>query len=158
MISFDAEQGRFNYRSVAVIIHQNHVLIHRAEEDDFWAMPGGRVEFFEYSDATVVREIGEELGIEANVNRHLWHVESFFEYREQKFHEVANYYLVSVSALTEIESEVNFKGIEQPANLIFCWVPLAGLGKYNLYPQFLIERVGDLPATTEYLQINDINS
>jgi len=45
MICFDTDNGRFNFRSVAVVIQNEHVLIHRAVEYDFWALPGGRVEF-----------------------------------------------------------------------------------------------------------------
>ncbi len=50
MICFDTGNGRFNFRSVAVIIQNDHILIHRAVEDNFWALPGGRVELFENSD------------------------------------------------------------------------------------------------------------
>jgi len=53
MICFDTEHGRFNFRSVAIIIHDAHVLIHRAVADEFWALPGGRVEFFETSGEMV---------------------------------------------------------------------------------------------------------
>lgn len=49
MICFETENGRFNLRSAAVVILDDHVLIHRAREDDFWALPGGRVELFETS-------------------------------------------------------------------------------------------------------------
>lgn len=64
--------------------------------DDFWTLPGGRVEFFENSDATLHRELLEELGAGAVVKRHLWYVENFFEYSGKQCHEIGNYFLVQL--------------------------------------------------------------
>ena len=49
MITFEKDYNKFNFRTVGVIIHDGKVLVHRAEKDDFWALPGGRVEFQETS-------------------------------------------------------------------------------------------------------------
>lgn len=46
MLRFDSGSSRFNFRSVAVLIDQGHVLLHRSLKEEFWALPGGRVEFF----------------------------------------------------------------------------------------------------------------
>lgn len=158
MICFDAVEGRFNFRSVAVIIHSDHILIHRALEDDFWALPGGRVEFFENSNLTVKREMFEELGLECDVVRQLWYVENFFEYNSLRFHELANYFLVSFTKQPKIESEMDFKGVETSVNLLFRWVPLAKLKGYNLKPDFLIDKLTDLPSSLECIQIREINA
>ncbi|GAB3521908.1 NUDIX hydrolase [Photobacterium alginatilyticum] len=85
MLIFDKGNARFNFRSVAVIVNDDHVLLHRAVGDSFWTLPGGRVEFFENTDATLNRELLEELGIESTVKRHLWYVENFFEYSNKSF-------------------------------------------------------------------------
>ena len=154
MISFETDIGRFNLRSAAVVVHENHVLIHRAKEDDFWALPGGRVEFFENSDQTVRRELEEELGLKSHVVRLLWHVENFFEYKSVKYHELSYYYLVSLSNSLEVEAEVDFEGIEENNNAVFRWVAIAKIGNYILYPKFLIHGLGNLPSATEYLQVN----
>ena len=61
VLKFDVGDSCFNYRSAAVIIHDDHVLIHKSEKDYFWSLPGGRVEFFESSEDTIAREIYEEL-------------------------------------------------------------------------------------------------
>jgi 8-oxo-dGTP pyrophosphatase MutT (NUDIX family) len=47
VLTFDVEEKRFNFRSVAVIVHDEYVLIHKSADNDFWALPGGRVEFFD---------------------------------------------------------------------------------------------------------------
>jgi len=162
VISFNTGEGRFNYRSVAVILHAGHLLIHRAEKDDFWALPGGRVEFQEYSDATVVREIKEELGLESIVQRQLWHVENFFEYQSERYHELANYYLLALVQSPSINSGADFKGIEQSVDLIFRWVPVAEIPDYNLKPDFLSQALSvngpdELPDAIEHIQIDDCN-
>lgn len=158
MICFDAKNGRFNFRSVAVIIQNDYILIHRAAEDDFWALPGGRVEFFENSDKAVEREIVEELGFKCAVVRQLWYVENFFKFGSKQFHEVANYFLVSFTNQPTIEPEIDFNGIESSVDLLFRWVPLSKLKSYNLKPEFLIERLVDIPESIEYIKVNEINA
>ncbi len=158
MLCFDRGNDRFNFRSVAVIIREEHLLIHREVSDDFWALPGGRVEFFEPSADTVVREIGEELGLKCSVTRHLWHVESFFAFGEHNFHELANYYLVSLTSSDPIETEVDFEGIEESVSLIYRWVPLSNLEACNLKPEFLKTKLLDLPDSLETLCINKTNA
>ena len=59
MISFDLGSHRFQVRAAAVIVHEESVLLHRLESDDFWALPGGRVEPGEEASDTVVRELYE---------------------------------------------------------------------------------------------------
>ena len=158
MISFDTSEGRFNYRSAAVIQHEEHVLIHRAEDDDFWALPGGRVEFMERSEKAVTREIMEELGVRSYVVRHLWHVENFFHYNTHKYHELSNYYLVGLEGTIEFQTETDFSGIEDADNLIFRWVPLLKIGEYTIMPSFLGTRLNDLPLQTEYLHVDEVSA
>jgi len=79
MISFSIGEARFNYRTVAVIIHDGYVLLHRADYENFWGLPGGRVEILESSDVALARELREELGqnVDAQVGRLLWMAENF---------------------------------------------------------------------------------
>ncbi len=156
MISYDTGDARFSFRAVAVIIQDHHILIHRAIEDDFWALPGGRVELFETSDYTVERELGEELGIKCSVVRQLWHVENFFQLNVKQYHEIANFYLVSLTEQFDIKPEVDFKGIEETVNLLFRWVPIEKLSHYNLKPEFLITQLGNIPNSIKHIKINDL--
>ena len=63
MITYTEGSRRFNYRIAAVFIDEGHLLVHRAETDPFWALPGGRAEMRELAADTVRREMREELGI-----------------------------------------------------------------------------------------------
>ncbi|MDE1463903.1 NUDIX hydrolase [Spartinivicinus poritis] len=156
MLRFDIGNNRFNFRSVAVVIHSDHILLHKAVADDFWTLPGGRVEFFETSENTVLRELEEELGVKSTVKRHLWYAENFFELSGKQFHEVANYFLVSLDEEPMINSELDFSSIEENVELIFRWVPKSKLSAYFLKPSFLITGLQDLPESTEYIKINEL--
>jgi len=48
----------FNFRAAGIILDGDWVLLHRAEIDDFWAPPGGRVELGEAA-AEGKRQISE---------------------------------------------------------------------------------------------------
>lgn len=64
MITFERDHNKFNFRVAGIAIHNNRILLHTTEKDDFWNLPGGRVEFNESTDQTIIREIKEELDIE----------------------------------------------------------------------------------------------
>ena len=81
IISFDLGSHRFHARAAAIFIWQDSVLLHRLEEDSYWALPGGRVEPGEAATKTVVRELREELGEDVVCGPLNYLVENFFEDR-----------------------------------------------------------------------------
>lgn len=83
MIRFDQGDHRFNFRAVGVAVYHDKVLLHQAEGDSFWSLPGGRVEFGEAAEQTLLREMREELDVEVEIVRLLWLVENFFVYDEK---------------------------------------------------------------------------
>ncbi|MDP2589631.1 NUDIX hydrolase [Vibrio sp. 10N.237.312.C02] len=155
MLRFDQGNARFNCRSAAVIIDEDHVLLHRLVGDPFWALPGGKVEFFENSDDTLKRELLEELSIDSVVERHLWYVESFFEFSGKKYHELANYFLVRLSSPQKLPKTEAFRGIESDVDLEFRWFPLTDLANIDIRPRFLCSGLLDLPPETRYIKLNE---
>lgn len=152
MIVYDKGNKRFNYRAVGVIIFDNKVLIHRAEKDDFWALPGGRVEFLEPSADTLVREMQEELGIDVQVQRLLWIAENFFEFEGKCFHELGFYHLLKLQDNCHICSKTEeFYGCEQGTKLIFRWYPLDKLADLPLYPVFLKRTLTNIKEGIEHI-------
>ena len=65
MLMFDLEGERFMYRVAGVAVIDGRVLVHQFEgEDDFYVLPGGRVEMREPAEEALAREMREELGCE----------------------------------------------------------------------------------------------
>ena len=127
-------------RAAAVVEHDNHILLHRAESDSFWTLPGGRVEPDENSQATLVREMMEELDEPIVCGELLYLVENFFDYLNKPNHEIGLYFqaqLHSHSALLDISRSYN--GIEAGTRLEFRWFPRASLRDVDLRSAFLRE-------------------
>lgn len=153
MISFEVEGRRFQFRAVGVAVHDGRVLLHQAEGDDFWALPGGRVELLESAAAALVREIAEELHVEAEVERLLWVAENFFRYEGQLFHELGFYFLMALpEAWIEAHFDDSVVGLEDSGvRLTFRWFDLDALHALPLYPTFLAHGLQALPAGVQHL-------
>lgn len=154
MISFEEHGMRFNYRAAAIVLHDGCVLVHRAEHEDFWALPGGRVEVCEASAETIRRELYEELGVEARAERLVWIAESFFEDRGVRCHELGLYFLVTLAPDTPLYRQREpFYGDENGLRLVFAWAPLDQLDSLPLplHPIFLRQGLASLPATVAHI-------
>lgn len=155
MISYQFGQNKFNFRSVAILIIKNHVLLQREADDDFWSLPGGRVELFESSGETVVREIEEELGLMTKAGPLQFYVENFFTFKSIHYHEISTYFLMDIENPPEFRPEFDFKGREDDVDMLYRWAPLSRLNTYNIKPAFLIERLNNLPQHTEYVVVKE---
>jgi len=142
----------FNYRIAGVAVNGDHVLLHRAEDEQFWMFPGGRAEFGETADETLRREMREELGVEVEVVRLLWFVENFFTYAGKRYHEIALYFLMRLPNDCELLSHPGpFRGEEAGTPLIFQWFSRKPetLSSLPLLPSFLQTALQDLPESIE---------
>jgi len=155
MLSFKHEKGKFNYRTVGVATHNERVLIHRAEADDFWALPGGRVEFGESASDALVREFNEEISVVIRIKRLLWVMENFFEYNGINYHEIAFYFLIDIPDNSEVLMNNEFMGNEEEIKLIFQWYPISKLKEIKLYPTFLKSGLINIPEFTQYIVHRD---
>lgn len=144
VLEFETAGGVFVYRVVGVAVETGRVLIHRAERDAFWALPGGHGELFEPSPETLRREMSEELGIAVEVGPLAWVIENFFDYEGRRCHELGFYYQMGLPpdcALMQ-GGDGPFPGLEDDYGpellpLIFRWQPLDRLEAITLYPECL---------------------
>lgn len=153
MIRFDERDRRFNYRIAGVAIHDGSVLLHRAEHDSFWTVPGGRAEHGESAEQTLRREMREELETDVEVVRLLWLVENFFELDRRQYHELALYFLIRFPGRSLPRSSASFDRTDNDTLFRFAWHPLSAdaLAALPLFPAFLPQGLIDLPASVVHI-------
>jgi ADP-ribose pyrophosphatase YjhB (NUDIX family) len=146
MLTFEQDGCRFNYRVAGVAFRDDEVLLHKEQNDDFWTLPGGRVEMGESSADGFEREMREELAVDVEVTRLLWVVENFFEYDNRPYHEVAFYYLFALpNDCPPMAARERFRGCEADATIEFRWCKLTELSLVRLLPRFLADGLKALP-------------
>jgi len=146
-ISFKTEEGRFNYRVCAMIIHDGKILAMQDERSPYYYLPGGRVNLHESADAAVLREVREELEVDAEIIRPLWLNQGFFEedVSGERFHELCIYYLMDVSK-TDLLSRGNQFTLREGAHIHrYEWLAFEGLEELYFYPKFLKKKIFDIP-------------
>jgi 8-oxo-dGTP pyrophosphatase MutT (NUDIX family) len=155
------QKGRtFQMRVAGLAFRNNHVLVHRAVHEKFWTFPGGRAEVGEASVDTLKREMMEELGVQAQVDRLLWSVESFFHYEGRDWHEFGLYYLMHLpETLAFHESEIIHRIQDGKNALEFKWVLATpdALKKLDIPPYFIADEIDNLPQTSRHLVCDDGN-
>lgn len=143
-ITFKTDRGIFNYRVAALIISSGKILIMKDDEVSHYYLPGGRVKMQERAEDAILRELKEELKIDANVIRPLWLDQNFFGTESSRFHELCIYFLTDV-AHSNICREQRFTVQENSTLHIFEWKSFNELKNENFYPTFLKEKIEVLP-------------
>jgi ADP-ribose pyrophosphatase YjhB (NUDIX family) len=153
-IVFERDGKKFNFRAVAVFEHHNRILLHRVGNNPYWSLPGGRVELLESSADSILREVREELAVEATMIRPLWIMENFFNAYGFDFHEIASYFLLSVpqELITKGDS---FETRDGSTTLHFKWHEVKDLENTELFPAFLRTSLAKLPEHLEFIVHRD---
>ena len=138
-ITFETEAGRFNYRVCAILLDGGRILAMRDERSPYFYLPGGRVKMGERAEDAVLREVREELGIEARIDRPLWLSQAFFteDVDQMDFHELCLYFLVDASGTDLLARGDRFPGRERHHSHPFEWLPFERLKDEYFYPLFL---------------------
>jgi ADP-ribose pyrophosphatase YjhB (NUDIX family) len=157
IVSFGDSGRLFNFRVAAVIIEGNRVLLHRADYEDFWSLPGGRVEMLEDSREGLRREMLEELGEEVDIGRLVWVGENFFAFLFTDFHELGMYFEVALPEDSELRQRAEewWMVEDNGVKICFRWFELAEVEAMPIVPGFLREGLVALPAATEHVVYRD---
>lgn len=147
-IVIKTENGRFNYRVCAVILNGNKILLERDERVPYYGLTGGKVMLHETAEHAVLRELKEELNIEAEIVRPLWLCQNFFteDVNGDKYHELGVYFLIDVSK-TELPKSGSFTLREGKQKHMLEWVEISRLKDLYFYPLFLKTEIFNLPKT-----------
>ena len=158
----EGQDQLFYYRVAGVAVTDTQVLLQRAEIDEFWALPGGRVELGETAQAALVREMQEEMQARVTVGPLLWVVENFFTYQKYRVHELGLYFQIQLPDESRLWAE-HFSGLENDQfivpyqiKLYFQWFPrqVKVLTALPVLPVFLQQGLAKLPETTVHI-LND---
>ncbi len=146
-ITFETKEGRFNYRVAAILVDEGRILAMRDERSPYFYLPGGRVRMGERAEDAVLREVWEELGIEARIVRPLWLSQSFFneDVARVDFHELCLYFLLDASGTDLLMRGDRFRGPELRHVHDFEWLPFPRLQEEYFYPLFLKTEIFHLP-------------
>ena len=146
-VTFKTDDGTFNYRACAVIVDGGKILAMKDSRSPYYYLPGGRVNLGEAAEAAVLREVREELQIDAEVLRPLWLCQSFFteDVSRENYHELCLYFLVDVSKTDLLERGGAFTLSENGIEHRFEWLKFEELKDKYLYPLFIKEEIFRLP-------------
>lgn len=149
--TYKTADGIFNYRVGAIIPNGTKVLMAHDKKHDQYYTIGGRAHFGETSGQAMLREIFEEIGIKAELDRLAFVNENFFVVDGTPFHELAFYWLVKPFDLDRIDfSAIKCDG----ADTEICWVDFGDKAwcRDNLiYPLWLEERILNIPETVSHI-------
>ena len=146
-VTFKVESDVFNYRVCAVIVHDGKLLAMHDERSPYFYLPGGRVRVHEPAEEAILREIREELEIDAKIVRPLWLNQGFFteDVDRKQYHELCLYFLVDVSDTPLLSRGEQFTLPEGKRIHTFEWLDFHRLKSEYLYPLFIKEEIFHLP-------------
>jgi ADP-ribose pyrophosphatase YjhB (NUDIX family) len=108
------------------------------EGDEYWSLPGGRVEPGEDAQRTLEREMMEELDERVECGELLYVVENFFEHAGKPNHEIGLYFRVQLDPASRLlDKHCSHAGVEGSKRLEFCWFLADLLHEIDLRPSFL---------------------
>jgi ADP-ribose pyrophosphatase YjhB (NUDIX family) len=145
----------FQVRVGGVAVSDGRVLLHRTADEDFWSLPGGRLQVGETVTEALRREMREEIGADVEVGGLLWLVENFFDHRplddthdevDAAHHEVGLY--LGMRLPRHLQGVESFMGAELAGTpdefaLEFRWFPQADIAPMDVRPAGLRERLAD---------------
>lgn len=149
--AFRTEQGRFYYCVRAIIMRDGKLLAMQDEKAPYYYLPGGKVAMGETAEEAVLREVNEELLVNAKLVRALWLVQNFFieKVKNERCHELGLYYLLEIAddELTDNEFVIH----EGKHTLRFKWIPLNEIKDKYLYPEFIKTEILDIPNSLKMI-------
>ena len=154
-LTFKTEQGRFNYRVGAVIINDGKILMAKSDGSPYYSV-GGRVQFGETAEQAVLREIYEETGVNAEIDRPLFVHENFFVAQEtgEFFHEISLYFLIKQNPAFTQKLQCNSYTDRGTKEKLY-WLDINKLGNLNAKPDFFATELKSLPSSIKFMFTDD---
>lgn len=141
IITFDHFRSSIRNTAKAIIRNGNEILVLEAitDEDVYYRLPGGGIEFCESSENALIREIKEELDLEVKSLKQLTTISHLYKVKEIPAHEITQIFEVELDKdVTELEGKL-MTGDIIPNR--FRWIKIEAFksGSQILYPMELLE-------------------
>ena len=146
-VTFRSGDQKLNYRVCAMMIDNGRILAMHDDRSPYFYLPGGRVELGETAEYAVIREVQEELGVTARIQRPLWLNQGFFteDVNHLHYHELCIYFLMDISDTDLLSRGDQFTCAEGTRTHRFQWLPFEQLKDEYFYPLFLKKEIFNLP-------------
>ncbi|ANE39148.1 NUDIX domain-containing protein [Listeria monocytogenes] len=137
-------------RTAAIITHQNKILLHSNQEEDYWTLSGGAVEN-ESTKEGLKREMKEELGEDVAILELSIIAENRFLHRGEEIDSIEFYYVVKLFPDSKLLNQATFTKIEEfgqygeeAYKLHFKWFDMDKLKNITILPTFLETELANL--------------
>lgn len=136
---------QFHNIARALICSQDKVLLARAKHASNTFLPGGHIELGESAEDTIIREINEEAGFNAQIVRFCGAIEHLWPEQTKENHEISLIFLTEIIGLDD-----SIKVHTKEPHLELFWAPISQLKRLNLQPAPLIELIKNRKDTSSY--------
>ena len=136
------KKGHFKLRVSAIIIKDGKILLTKSIKNEGYRFPGGHVKIGESTKESMIREIKEEVGINAKI-KNLYGILELI-YKDNKtnktYQEINYYYSVESPELKDFNDfEINEIDNGEKKCHKFKWFDLSEIDKINLKPKKMIK-------------------
>jgi len=131
--------------AICVFLHQNRILVSEGydpvRDQTFYRPLGGGIEFGEYSEQTIRRELMEEIGAEVRELKYLGTLENVFVFNGRPGHEIVQVYdgvLIDSGLYEQAVIEGNEADVDESFKAVWKSLDEFGEEKSILYPTGLL--------------------
>ena len=148
--TFKTKEGKFNFRVAAIIKNGTKILMANNPSDKSCCYSvGGRVRMNESLEDAVVREVFEETGVKAEIDKMGFIHENFFtNLYGERYHEISVYFYIKPNEdiLKIADGHLTDDG---PNGEYLKWIDINDKHEFNIFPKFYLT---ELKEPSEYIK------
>ena len=151
---FYDEKSICHFRVAGLLIRDDKLFVQREIAPNICALPGGHVSFGETAAATLVREFKEEAGVSVAVGRLVWVEENFWKWGKKDAHGINLYFLVELNNDADLPDDYS-QVMKDNSDVMMQWITFKDLQHITIYPEYIKEKVMNLPSDVEHMVRRD---